>query len=141
MRNLRRCSVIFAFVVGCGLGLQAQTTELTHPAGTTASRTSASTSGTFGETIDDPVADPKAVVKIGNARFTILTPQLIRMEWSADGKFEDHASFVFSIDGCRCRSFADRARQGQESCAAADHLNTDALTLIYPPTGDGRFTR
>ena len=44
---------------------------------------------------DNPVADPKAVVTIGNARFTVLTPQLIRMEWSADGKFEDHASMVF----------------------------------------------
>ena len=43
----------------------------------------------------DPVADPKAVVTIGNARFTVLTSELIRMEWAADGKFEDHASFVF----------------------------------------------
>ena len=44
-------------------------------------------------TIQSPI--PKAVVTCGNARFTVLTPQLIRMEWSADGKFEDHASFVF----------------------------------------------
>jgi len=43
----------------------------------------------------DPVADPKAIVTVGNARFTVLTPQLIRMEWAADGKFEDHASLVF----------------------------------------------
>src|ERR1035441_3120823 len=43
----------------------------------------------------NPVADPNAVITIGNARFTVLTPQLIRMEWAADGKFEDHASFVF----------------------------------------------
>ncbi len=43
----------------------------------------------------NPVADPKAVVTHGNARFTVLTPQLIRMEWAADGKFEDHASLVF----------------------------------------------
>jgi alpha-glucosidase (family GH31 glycosyl hydrolase) len=43
----------------------------------------------------DPVADPRAVVTAGHARFTILTPQLIRMEWAADGKFEDHASLVF----------------------------------------------
>jgi alpha-glucosidase len=44
---------------------------------------------------NDPAADPKAVVISGNARFTVLTPQLIRMEWAADGKFEDHASMVF----------------------------------------------
>ena len=44
---------------------------------------------------DNPVADPKAVVTAGAARFTVLTPQLIRMEWAEDGKFEDHASLVF----------------------------------------------
>src|ERR1700685_2567900 len=43
----------------------------------------------------DPLADPRAVVTTAHARFTILTPQLIRMEWAADGKFEDHASLVF----------------------------------------------
>ena len=43
----------------------------------------------------DPVADPHAVVTLGHARFTVLTSQLVRMEWSADGKFEDHASLVF----------------------------------------------
>ena len=43
----------------------------------------------------NPLADPKAIVTADNARFTILTPRLIRMEWAADGKFEDHASLVF----------------------------------------------
>ena len=28
----------------------------------------------------NPKADPRAVVEAGNARFTVLTPQLIRME-------------------------------------------------------------
>ncbi len=44
---------------------------------------------------DNPAADPKAIVTYGNTRFTVLTPQLIRMEWAEDGKFEDHASLVF----------------------------------------------
>ncbi|MCK4306283.1 MAG: hypothetical protein KAY24_18730, partial [Candidatus Eisenbacteria sp.] len=43
----------------------------------------------------DPVADPEAVVLVDQARFTVLTPQLIRMEWSSDARFEDHASLVF----------------------------------------------
>lgn len=43
----------------------------------------------------NPVADPKAVVNAGNARFTILTPQMIRMEWSPTGAFEDRASQAF----------------------------------------------
>ena len=45
--------------------------------------------------IDDPVADPAAVVTSGDVRFTVLAPQMIRMEWSGDGRFEDSASLVF----------------------------------------------
>ena len=41
------------------------------------------------------VADPAAVVISGNARFTILTPQLIRLEWAADSKFQDRPSLLF----------------------------------------------
>lgn len=43
----------------------------------------------------DPVANPRAIVKNGEVRFTVLTPQLIRMEWSKTKKFEDSASLVF----------------------------------------------
>jgi alpha-glucosidase len=42
-----------------------------------------------------PKADPAAIVIAGNARFTVLTPQLIRMEWSQDGVFEDNATLTF----------------------------------------------
>src|SRR5580692_12545219 len=90
----------------------------------------------------DPVADPRAVVTTGHARFTILTPQLIRMEWAADGKFEDHASFVFLNRKLPPSAF-DRSE--------LDHghrlvLKTSALTLTYTPGAglrshqDGRFT-
>ena len=44
---------------------------------------------------DNPKADENAVVVAGNARFTVLTPQLIRMEWSEDGVFEDRATLTF----------------------------------------------
>ncbi len=44
---------------------------------------------------NSPKANDKAVIVAGNARFTVLTPQLIRMEWSADGKFEDRATLTF----------------------------------------------
>jgi alpha-glucosidase (family GH31 glycosyl hydrolase) len=45
---------------------------------------------------DDPnlSADPKAVIYADHARFTILTPRLIRMEWNENNSFDDHASFV-----------------------------------------------
>ncbi len=39
-------------------------------------------------------ADKKAVIEADNARFTILTPRLIRMEWNSGKSFDDHASFV-----------------------------------------------
>ncbi|HKQ48529.1 MAG TPA: TIM-barrel domain-containing protein [Phycisphaerae bacterium] len=42
----------------------------------------------------NPLADPKAVVISGNARFTLLSPSMVRLEWSPDGKFEDRASQV-----------------------------------------------
>ena len=32
------------------------------------------------------------MVLSGHARFTILTPQLVRMEWAEDGVFEDRAT-------------------------------------------------
>jgi alpha-glucosidase (family GH31 glycosyl hydrolase) len=43
----------------------------------------------------NPIANSKAVVLFGNARFTILTPELIRMEYNPTKKFEDKASLVF----------------------------------------------
>lgn len=39
-----------------------------------------------------PLASDDAVVIVGNARFTVLTPRLVRMEWSEDGVFEDRAT-------------------------------------------------
>ena len=41
-----------------------------------------------------PEADARATVVCGNARFTVLTDRMVRMEWSEDGVFEDRASFA-----------------------------------------------
>ena len=87
---------------------------------------------------DDPVADPKAIVTLGHARFTVLTPQLIRMEWSADGKFEDHASFVFINRRLPVPKFVSGTES--EGSSQLRTIKTDALTLTYDPTGDGHFT-
>ncbi len=88
------------------------------------------------EAADDPVADPRAVVVIGNARFTVLTAELIRMEWAADGKFEDHASFVFINRRLPVPKFSKEE---------ADHkltIKTSALTLKYDGSAgqNGQFT-
>ena len=40
----------------------------------------------------DPTPNPKSVVEIGKARFTVLTSHLIRMEW---GGSNDAATFAF----------------------------------------------
>ncbi len=76
--------LLSALFVGLGLcphrgqGQQVSSSAELHPAG-----------------LYNSVANPKAVVILGSARFTVLAPKLVRMEWEEDGKFEDHASFVF----------------------------------------------
>jgi alpha-glucosidase len=88
---------------------------------------------------DDPVADPKAIVTFGHARFTVLTPQLIRMEWSADGEFEDHASLVFINRRLPVPKFESSVNKGGAHPALT--ITTDVLTLTYaPPDEDGQFT-
>ncbi len=86
------------------------------------------------EGLYNPVADPKALVILGKTRFTVLTPELIRIEWAADGKFEDHASFVF---------LNRRLPVPRYSKDLADNrltIKTDALTLTYLGTGAEAFT-
>ncbi len=43
----------------------------------------------------EPKADAAAMVASGQARFTVLTPALVRMEFDPEGRFEDRASFAF----------------------------------------------
>ena len=88
-------------------------------------------------TITDPVADPRAVVTVGKARFTVLTSRLIRMEWAADGKFEDHASFVFLNRHMPVPQFHTQQIEDGKGVRIA----TGALTLTYHPeaSGDGKF--
>src|SRR5215469_2038657 len=43
----------------------------------------------------NPVADRRAIIADGNVRFTVLTPQLVRLEWAENAAFEDHASLMF----------------------------------------------
>jgi alpha-glucosidase (family GH31 glycosyl hydrolase) len=92
--------------------------------------------GVAAQSKTNPVADVRAVATIGRARFTVLTPQLIRMEWAADGKFEDHASLVFLNRELPVPSYT-------KSISDQPHrlvLQTQALKLTYEPEADGRFT-
>lgn len=42
----------------------------------------------------NPLAKKEAMVNVGNARFTVLTPEMIRIEYSDSGNFEDRATFA-----------------------------------------------
>ena len=137
MRNSLHHFAVIAIVVGWTLGVTIHSPgqrAAARPAGMQFAAQAAVSPPTVqpspGEAVTDPVADPKAVVILGKARFTVLTPELIRMEWAADGKFEDHASFVFLNRRLPVPGF-DRTE--------SDHghrltLKTSALTLTYTPT-------
>lgn len=51
--------------------------------------------GAAAESDYQPIADPAAVVTVGNARFTVLTPEMIRIQYSSQRLFEDRATFGF----------------------------------------------
>ena len=80
---------------------------------------------------DDPVADSKAVVVSGNARFTVLESRLVRMEWAADGKFEDRATL-----GVVNRKLPVPAYTVKKSGKKLT-IRTSDLTLTY--SGNGKF--
>ncbi|MBR2856698.1 MAG: DUF5110 domain-containing protein [Bacteroidales bacterium] len=83
---------------------------------------------TVGATTDsasDPYASEKAVVVAGNARFTVLTSQLIRMEWSEDGVFEDRASLTFINRNLPVPEFKVRKNGKKVTVKTAD------VTLTY----------
>lgn len=61
----------------------------------------------------------------GNARFTVITPQLIRMEWAEDGVFEDRATLGVVNRNLEAPPFkAVRSNGGVR-------ITTSALKLVY----------
>ncbi len=119
-----------------GIATRAQQQEAVSPSQGQASEPKAA-QHVSQEAVDNPVADPRAMVVDGNARFTVLTPEMIRMEWAADGKFEDHASFVFINRRLPVPKFDATELRGS---AQALTIKTKALTLHYAPSGNGEFT-
>ena len=74
---------------------------------------------------NNPKADEKAQVVVGNARFTVLTPQMIRMEWSEDGKFEDRATLTFVNRKLEVPEF--KVKQSKSKLT----ITTSNVTLTY----------
>ncbi len=81
----------------------------------------------------NPVANPDSVVVSGRARFTILTPRLIRLEWSETGEFEDRGTYAFPT---RYSSSPPRFATRVDGDVLA--IDTGALVLRYGQ-GSGRF--
>ncbi len=79
-------------------------------------------------------ADAAAIIMSNDARFTVLTPQVVRMEWSQDGQFEDRASLVFVNRSLPVPEFRKSEKGGWLE------IRTTGLTLRYK-LGSGRFTR
>ena len=82
---------------------------------------------------NDPRPNPESVVIEGNVRFTILTPQLIRMEWSRDSTVEDRPSLVF------INRNLERPEFSMHRTGRLLTIRTGKLELAYE-TGSGKFT-
>jgi len=79
---------------------------------------------------NNPKASQDAVVVFDNARFTVLTDRLVRMEWAEDGVFEDRASLAIVNRELPVPSFTTAVKGGVLT------IKTGKLTLSYK---GGRF--
>ncbi|WPQ65547.1 glycoside hydrolase family 31 protein [Chitinophaga sancti] len=82
----------------------------------------------------NPVANPASQVTIGSARFTILTPSLIRMEWNEKAAFEDKASLVFINRNLPVTPFQ------KKDAGEFLEIKTTQLTLRYKKNA-GKFSK
>ena len=74
---------------------------------------------------DNSAASSEAMVLVDHARFTVLTPELIRMEWSEDGQFVDNASLVFVNRKLPVPRYTVSTQDGWQS------IKTEKLLLRY----------
>lgn len=88
----------------------------------------------FAQETHNPVANPNSIIISGNARFTILTPALIRLEWTDDAKFQDQASLIFIQRNLPTPSFKKELKAGWLS------IKTEKLTLRYK-LNSGKFSK
>ncbi len=73
----------------------------------------------------DPVANPEAVVASGRARFTVLTPRMIRIQYSSREQFEDRSTFAVVNRNLPVPAFTTREENGFL------YIQTEFLTLRY----------
>ena len=72
------------------------------------------------------------MVIFGKARFTVLTPRLVRMEWAEDSRFEDRATLGMVNRALEVPSFDVKKSKSKVV------IKTSEMTLIY--TGQEKFS-
>jgi hypothetical protein len=86
------------------------------------------TLGKLAELLDyDSVADPAAIVMSGNARFTVLTPQLFRCEYAEGSEFENRPTLAVVNRKTPVPHFAHTVSSDGKTLS----ITTDALNLTY----------
>ena len=73
----------------------------------------------------NPQADPAAVIVSGKVRFTVLTPEMIRIQYSSTSKFEDRATFAVVNRRLPVPAFTTKEEGGYL------YIETAALKLRY----------
>ena len=81
--------------------------------------------GEWANAQNNPLANPDAVIVSGNARFTVLTPEMIRIEYSDNGAFEDRATFAIVNRNLDIPSF-EKSEDSEYL-----YINTDKVALKY----------
>ncbi|GAA4276556.1 glycoside hydrolase family 31 protein [Aquimarina mytili] len=81
----------------------------------------------------DPKANSNAVITSDKARFTVLTPEVIRMEWDNEKKFEDRASFTIINRNTEVPNFKVQHKNGWLV------IKTDVIELRYKKDS-GKFS-
>ena len=74
---------------------------------------------------NNPVANADAVVTAGKARFTVLTPEMIRIQYSERALFEDRATFAVVNRRLPVPQFTKEEKDGYL------YIKTNTLTLKY----------
>ena len=79
----------------------------------------------------NPIPHPEAIVTVGNARFTLLTSRLLRLEHSPSGEFEDRPSQAFWYRYQPVPEYEVLEKDGRT------HITTPHLHLTYWSTPAG----
>src|SRR5438874_5586437 len=81
-----------------------------------------------------PAAASATAIRDGRARFEVLAPTLIRLEYAADGRFEDRPTLIAANRRLRTAHFTTKVVNGIRV------IRTSRLTLRYR-VGSGYFRR